>query len=892
MATTTLTASADAIGVTTPLKIAAGAGVHLPVGTWNGYNYRAGIRFTKPSWSSWSLITKAELHIYVSDHAHVGVKNSTITVRKTGSVPWTQAEGSSTCEALGATNTTQREHLVAISTMEKTFSSGTTANAKKVIDVTDMVRWFMAQNQNPVFCLDGDSSNYSEFWSRSKSSTYAPKLVITYDVGTGTGGGTTGGGDTPVTYPPAAPPSGSGDPPTGSTVTSQTPTLTWQPNSVLPVTQTEVQVLSADSSTVVWQGVLPGDGTSIVVGTELPRGHQYWWQVRQTNTDGTGPWSTPQVFMVADNPKPGDVTKVLEFVAGSPRVRVSWTVPAGFNIARYRVTWDGFDSGWITGSANTYRSDTFSVIGVGQISNLQVHVEDTNGLQGRSDMTFFQPKYALTTHRKDLGEVPMGWGQASIDPPQQAAGQVWVEFGSSSSANQAPDSGWFTTLGATPRAQFLFYRVWMLPGPNGESPVVRLITISVERKSLGVDDWVLSADASISLAEYVYGTRSIEHDNNGNWIVTDSAVPIRLLAGRSYILTGLMKSRGDSTATIMMMDETKSVALAQTESLHETRDWFTPDAQNTYRYASQVFVPQNDMDVYVRLATFGPAGMAAWFDAIKLEESTVATPWSPAQIGAAVLDAGGVQIDGTKGGVFRYRGRDGNIRSMVEGGVSGLVFGGDTEITSPSDGQIAIDGTLVSLVGHTHEGGGSTAPHNHDGVYQPVGSYAGATHDHSGVYQPLGSYAPNPHYHGEYAGASHNHDGVYQPVGAGGGGGGWYLVRTNQTAPLNNFQANTGDNVIELTDLPANDPKVKAASCWLMVRSTVTNANVSFTVKDYSGGTAGLTYTSGAVSRGGVAGPFPVLVGGINNRQIRWTASDGSAGHTVWLYIHGYWREP
>jgi hypothetical protein len=189
-------------------------------------------------------------------------------------------------------------------------------------------------------------------------------------------------------------------------------------------------------------------------------------------------------------------------------------------------------------------------------------------------------------------------------------------------------------------------------------------------------------------------------------MVTTSLVSVRLLAGRSYILTGLMKSQGDSGAKIVLLNYAKDAILTETQTLHETRDWTQPDTQDNYRYASPVFVPQADMDAWVELRTEGAAGTAAWFDAVKLEESTVATPWSPGMIGASVLDAGGVQIDGTKGGVFRYRGRDGNIRSMVEGGPSGLVFAGDTEITSPSDGQIAVDGTRVSLEGHTHAGAG------------------------------------------------------------------------------------------------------------------------------------------------------------------------------------------
>jgi hypothetical protein len=82
---------------------------------------------------------------------------------------------------------------------------------------------------------------------------------------------------------------------------------------------------------------------------------------------------------------------------------------------------------------------------------------------------------------------------------------------------------------------------------------------------------------------------------------------------------------------------------------------------------------------------------------------------------------------------------------------------------------------------HSHpeyEGGGEdTGPHNHEGVYQPVGDYAEAahdhdtSHDHEGEYQPVGDYSTTDHSHPEYEGQGgdagpHDHDAVYQPKGS------------------------------------------------------------------------------------------------------------------------------
>jgi hypothetical protein len=206
----------------------------------------------------------------------------------------------------------------------------------------------------------------------------------------------------------------------------------------------------------------------------------------------------------------------------------------------------------------------------------------------------------------------------------------------------------------------------------------------------------MTAPWSVDASEFVYGSRSARKDCDGNWPGLRSE-PIPLRAGRSYILTGLMKSEGASEANIMLLNPATNNGLQnsagetiQTEKLLATRDWFRPDGNDTYRYRSPVYVAPSDMEVYAYLQANGPSGTRAWFDAVKLEESTVATPWSPGTVGASIVDAGGVQIDGSRGGLFRYRGRNGGVRDIVEGGAKGLVFGGDTEVSSPANGILTV----------------------------------------------------------------------------------------------------------------------------------------------------------------------------------------------------------
>lgn len=106
------------------------------------------------------------------------------------------------------------------------------------------------------------------------------------------------------------------------------------------------------------------------------------------------------------------------------------------------------------------------------------------------------------------------------------------------------------------------------------------------------------------------------------------------------------------------------------------------------------FTTPNTSDVVIRICrdgTGGTVGESYWVDAVKLEEGRVPAPWSPGFVAnAVVLDAGGLIIDASAGGVFRVMGSSGGLRDTVEVGANGLVFGGDIEMYSPSAGRITI----------------------------------------------------------------------------------------------------------------------------------------------------------------------------------------------------------
>jgi hypothetical protein len=94
------------------------------------------------------------------------------------------------------------------------------------------------------------------------------------------------------------------------------------------------------------------------------------------------------------------------------------------------------------------------------------------------------------------------------------------------------------------------------------------------------------------------------------------------------------------------------------------------------------------------------SGDQIWVDGVKLEEGRVATGWSPGFLGGAiVLDAQGFIADATYGGSVRLRGSGGAARDVVELGAHGLKFAGDTELSSPSTGVLAVNGTPIGSGG-------------------------------------------------------------------------------------------------------------------------------------------------------------------------------------------------
>jgi hypothetical protein len=433
----------------------------------------------------------------------------------------------------------------------------------------------------------------------------------------------------------------------------------------------------------------------------------------------------------------------------------------------------------------------------------------------------------------------VAWGQPIIANTVPAGCLNPIEYGSDPASSTVP-TAWFSALSSVPLQRHLFWRAWFIPNAT-QSPVLDSVTIPTSTINPLLDYWSttrggtgLVAPFRVDAGEAVYGTRSLRADVSGAGPFYCYSAPIQLRAGRSYVLTGLMKSQGNSGAQFQLQAPDGTVLTGggvvaptgpmQSPALAATQDWFNQNRNDTVRYRTPIYVAGADGPVYVVLKAGGVAGSTAWFDAIKLEESTVATPWSPGALGAVVMDAGGLQIDANRGGILRVKGSAGGARDTFESGVHGMIYGGDTEIASPATGIINVAGVPIPLTKRWR--------------FVPVGNAA----------------------------------------------------VVSQVTPATTALAN-----VECTVIPANDPNIVAVMAYGMVRDYATGggvaggANVALTLANYDGTTASVTYTSGIGQRGGAGPAVPVMVGGVNNRQIKWASSAASNQGTSWVYVTGYW---
>ena len=508
--------------------------------------------------------------------------------------------------------------------------------------------------------------------------------------------------------------------PTGGALVGLTPNIDFtasDPDSGDHCTEYDIQV-STDStfaSVTHWNLAQTGinDATPHAysipyAGSALSRGSTYYWRARTKDTAGLyGPWTAAQQFKVRSVPtvtltEPSAAGRLgrLAYTPGAgwatPRLYPSWSFscPDGGTQASYEleVANDvaGNPSGFLyqSGTVNGTAGELVVPAGLTDGNYYHVHVRATCSHGEVSSWAGYyrtRTRWGLTTHRRDLTSAPASWAISNLATTTPAGTAIDVEY------NSSPDGTtlgtWRAALADVPVQRWFHYRVFMRAW--GASPVTSPsfdnLTLSYSQIVLSPDNWFRqdSVNSFATTESYVYGTQSLKMLVTTGNPIFNVYQDVTVLPNTDYILSGRIKSLGNSGARLMF-GVAPYTDLTATDAIVATQDW--------QRVATPVWNSGTNTSVRVFAYVNGANGAAAWFDALKLEASRVVTPWQPGYVGkGAIIDAGGIQIDASDGGIFRLRGSNGGTRDRVDLSPHGLKFGGDTELLSPAAGILKID---------------------------------------------------------------------------------------------------------------------------------------------------------------------------------------------------------
>jgi hypothetical protein len=319
-----------------------------------------------------------------------------------------------------------------------------------------------------------------------------------------------------------------------------------------------------------------------------------------------------------------------------------------------------------------------------------VEARDTFGEWGTSATYRVRARWGLTQHHKDLGSVPTTWSVSTLNTTTGATSAVVLEYNSADDAGGTGLGAWKASLAEVTRRRWLRYRVWLLAWGTSPatSPSLDKLVVSYGTQVLQPDHWTAGSSAAyVGLDEgaMVYGTQALRVSPDGTVRYREQTVPVS--PNTDYMLSGFVKTSGAADARVEL--RSSSGLLVATPLVSATTDWT--------RY-SVAWNSGPSTEVIVRVRAGGASGTLAWFDAIQLEASTVVTPWRPGFVGeAVVVDAGGLMVDGSAGGVLRLRGTTGGARDVVELGANGLRFGGDTDLYSDAADRLTTPDTLQAL---------------------------------------------------------------------------------------------------------------------------------------------------------------------------------------------------
>ena len=301
----------------------------------------------------------------------------------------------------------------------------------------------------------------------------------------------------------------------------------------------------------------------------------------------------------------------------------------------------------------------------------------------------FTPRWGLTVHRRDLVTAPCRLGHAIGRRRTVPAGaHRWSSSTAHRRAAGAARRRGSRPWSAAPKARYVFWRAWFIPSATAGPPLDK-VTIPANfadpRWSTTGSATSASGAAHGGAVGHRHGRVRVRHP------VADlrddrrrPAMPTRKRiqrARRSLVHPDRADEvRGQpARMSFCLLDpdagtvprEPDGVPACESEVLTRHATGSSQPAMTCTAIARRSSSHPADIDVVVlpahrqaRWARSRGGTASSW------RKSTVATPWAPGAIGAG-RRRGGMQVDGTKGGVFRLRGSAGGARDIVELGHAG-----------------------------------------------------------------------------------------------------------------------------------------------------------------------------------------------------------------------------
>jgi len=698
MATITHTVNRDA-RIAAGVDLGAGACGHLDVGVYGGYTYESWLAFTGESWAgipNAASITSAVLKIYASGQYHIARSAGTMRVYRTSVLGTYFTEGTASHPML-ASNSITGTNDPAVTATDGATGSISDADGWKSITITNIIKAYYGQS-NYALQLHANSGVY-EFAAREAGASYDAYIVITYN---------------PNSLPTAAT---LNSPIGGATVSSQTPTLNFTPHDPDGDAHTKYTYQvdsdaafgSPNDSIEVVGSLTNNVAVNRVVVATLPRGVTYYWRVKTADaTNGYGAWSANGAFFVANAvptvsvvyPASG-VVAPLWYDGGSdttPKVQASWnfTDTDGHAqtqcIVRIYADAAGAKSTLLSTMTLTQSTKTANLTyAVANLSYYWISFQATcsAGLQStESTAVRHRVCWSRASYYYNIGATPpVGWGT----PVVNATGWKVVTEWAASSGSTVEPTNWYTALSQVPlptsgTANYVWYRCTLM-GYSGTGtptkPTVTDVTPKWVVTTHTADNWQYASPFVLDWSDQKYGTVSLKGTCSASTMYAAYQI-VPVLPDTDYILSGYIKSQGNSQS-LVRVDEESGVGGVATASLIAATQEFT-------RQATPVFNSGSRTKVRITCRIGGATGTFAWFDALKLEASSVVTPWTPGFIGEGVtLDSGGIQVDANAGGVFRLRGSGGGVGDTVELDAHGLLFGGDVVLYRYAGNTLATD---------------------------------------------------------------------------------------------------------------------------------------------------------------------------------------------------------